>query len=136
MTLIRRQVNYVSGLIIRPTAFAGVLAFAALPEQVAIHFSAFGTPDNFLPRTVGVALLPAIMLVTFLYLRYTHTVDPTADSAVLRVTSVAIVALLDAIHAIVLAWNLDYPADRDLVFPGVIVWTILHVGYAFSKDGV
>lgn len=130
----RRQVDYASSLIILLTTFASLISLPGLPDQVAIHFTASGTPDNFVSPLVAVLLLPAIMVLTFLVLRYTPTFDPTANIAVLRVTTVATMALLGAIHVIVLAWNLGYPINMDLVLPGVIVWTILIVGYALYKE--
>lgn len=132
--LSRRQVDYTSGLIVLVTALAGVVALPGLPDQVAIHFSASGTPDTFVPPLVAVLLLPAIMVFTYLFLRYAPTFDPTANIAVLRVTTLATMALLGAIHVIVLAWNLGYPINIDLILPGVIVWTILVVGYALYKE--
>lgn len=130
----QRQVDYTSGLIVLLTTLAGIIALPGLPDQVAIHFSASGTPDNFVPPLVAVLLLPAIMVFTYLSLRYAPTFDPTANIAVLRVTTVATMALLGAIHVIVLAWNIGYPVNMDLVLPGVIVWTILIVGYALYKE--
>lgn len=74
------------------------------------------------------------MVITYLFLRYTPTYDPTANIAVLRVTTVSTMALIGAIHIIVLGWNLGYPINMDLDLPGVVVWTILVVGYALYKE--
>ena len=134
MILTRRQTDYASGLIILLTILAGILIYADLPAHFAIHFSASGTPDNFVPPIVGITLMPAIMLTTLIFLRYTPTLDPTADLAVLRVTTLATMALLGAVHGIVLAFNVGYPVNMNLVLPGVVIWTIAVMGYAFYAD--
>lgn len=136
MMLTRQQVDYLFGLLILLTTLAGVLTYPALPGQIAIHFSASGTSDNFVPRMVGVTLLLAIMLATLLFLRYTPTFDPTSNVTVLRVTTIATMALLWGVHVIVLAWNLDYPVNMNLVLPIVIGWALLLVEYALYKDGL
>lgn len=130
----RRQVDYASALIILITTLAGLIALPGLPDQVAIHFTVSGTPDNFVPPLVAALLLPALMVFTYLFLRYTPTFDPTANIAVLRVTTVATMALLGAIHAIVLAWNLGYPVNMDLLLPAIIVWVLLVVGYGLYEE--
>ncbi|MFC6757021.1 DUF1648 domain-containing protein [Halomicroarcula sp. GCM10025894] len=47
-----------------------------MPAEVAIHFSATGTPNDYVPKAIGVALLPAIMLITQLVLTVGTAVDP------------------------------------------------------------
>lgn len=132
----RRLVDLTSIACILLTILAGILVYPQLPDQVAIHFTATGTPDNYVPRTIAIVLLPGIMAFTYIVLRYTPRLDPTANRHVVYVTTIATMLLLTTIQGIVLAWNLGYPINMDLVLPGVLVWTALVVGYAFYADGL
>jgi uncharacterized membrane protein len=41
---------------------AGVALYPSLPDQMAIHFDASGTADNYAPKPVAVALMPAVVV--------------------------------------------------------------------------
>ncbi|PSP82603.1 hypothetical protein BRC96_10320 [Halobacteriales archaeon QS_6_64_34] len=49
-------------------SLSGIALWPQLPAEVAVHFSGSGTPDNYVSKAIGVALLPAIMLATLLVL--------------------------------------------------------------------
>lgn len=135
MTLPRRSAHRFSLLCIALAAIASIATYPALPDQVAIHFSATGTPDNYVPPAIAAILLPGIMAITYLFLRYIPTIDPSTNHSVVNVTNAATMTLLAGIHIVVLAWNLGYPIPMDAVLPVVIVWAVLVVGYALWKDG-
>ncbi|WP_268899441.1 DUF1648 domain-containing protein [Haloarcula nitratireducens] len=118
------------------TALAGVALYPRLPAEMAIHFSASGTPDNFVSKAVAVALLPTIMLATLCIIEVAMRTDPPDDPRTAAVVTVATTALMAAVHGLILAWNLGYPVPFDLVLLGVAVWTVGVCGYAIRREGL
>lgn len=72
-------------LCLLPTA-AGLLFYDRLPEQVAIHFRADGTPDNFVPRAIAVFLLPVLLALLQIVAYTVQAHDPRRQN-VARVLS-------------------------------------------------
>ncbi|GCF14073.1 hypothetical protein Harman_20080 [Haloarcula mannanilytica] len=126
----------VSALIIVLTALAGAAVWSHLPAEIAIHFSASGTPDNHVSKPVGVALLPALMVGTLLILKGAFRYDPPDTPRVAATITVATIAFMGAIHGLVLAWNLGYPVPFDLALVGSLVWAVFVIGYAVRAEYV
>jgi uncharacterized membrane protein len=114
---------------------AGVALWSQLPAEVAIHFSASGTPDNYVPKAVGVLMLPAIMLGTLAVLRLALRFDPPSDPMTGPVVTVGTMAFLGAVHVLVLAWNAGYPVPMDGLIVGSLVWAALITAYVIRKEG-
>ena len=114
----------------------GIALWPQLPAEVAVHFSGSGTPDNYVPKAVGVALLPAIMLATLLVLNVSTAVDPPSNPQTGPVITVATTAFLGAVHVAVLAWNAGYPVPLDGLLVGSLVFGALLVGYTLWREGV
>ena len=121
------------GIVVVVTA-AGVALFPDLPSKMAIHFSASGTPDNYVPRFVAVGFVPAIMLVTVAVVRGAARLDPPDDSRSMDVIVLGTTALLGAIHLLVLAWNLGYRVPMTLVAVGAVVWATAMTGYVVFRE--
>jgi uncharacterized membrane protein len=113
---------------------AAVVAWPRLPAEMAIHFSAAGTPDGYVPKAVGVALLPAIMLGTLAVLRWSYRVDTPENRRVVTVVTIATLGLLLALHGLVIAWNLGYSVPFDLVLVGCFAWAGALVAYALAEE--
>jgi uncharacterized membrane protein len=118
------------------TALVGLAVWPRLPSEVAIHFTAGGTPDNYVSRMVGVLLLPALMVATLAVLEGALRADPPADPRTPTVVVVATMAFMTAIQGLVLAWNLGYAVDFSLVLVGSLVWAALVCGYAVRREGL
>jgi uncharacterized membrane protein len=114
---------------------AGVALWPQLPAEVAIHFSASGTPDNYVPKAVGVLMLPAIMLGTLAVLRLSLHFDPPSDPMTGPVVTVATMGFLGAIHLLVLGWNAGYPVPLDGLIVGSLVWAALITAYVIRTEG-
>ncbi|AEM58313.1 hypothetical protein HISP_13870 [Haloarcula hispanica N601] len=134
----RRQsrTDIASGAIIALTALAGVAVWSRLPAEVAIHFSASGTPDNYVSKPVGVVLMPALMLATLIVLKLAFRYDPPDVPRVAATITVATMAFMSGIHGLVLAWNLGYSVPFDIVLVGSLVWTVVMVAYALKAEYV
>jgi uncharacterized membrane protein len=101
---------------------------------MAIHFSASGQPDNFVPKAVAVAAMPVAMILTHVVIQWAARVDPPDDPRTMTGITVATVLLLAAIQGLVLAWNLGYAVPFDLVLVGILVWGALVAGYAVVRE--
>ncbi|WP_226011798.1 DUF1648 domain-containing protein [Halomicrobium salinisoli] len=133
MRLGRRTVG-ASLALVALTALAGVAVWPRLPAEMAIHFSASGTPDSYVSKAVGVALVPAIMLATLLLIEGAMRVDPPADSRTADAVTVATMAFVAAVHGLVLAWNLGYAVDFGLVLVGTLLWAAAVCAYAIRRE--
>jgi uncharacterized membrane protein len=117
------------------SALAGVALWPQLPAQVAIHFSASGTPDNYVSKAVGVVLLPALMLAMVLVLRVAMAADPPSHPQTGPVVVLATTAFLGVVHVVVLAWNVGYPVPLDGLLVGSLVFAAVLVGYTVWREG-
>ena len=121
--------------IVALTALAGVALWPQLPAEVAIHFSASGTPDNYVPKAVGVFLLPAIMLATLLVMRVSMAADPPSHPQTGPVVVLTTTAFLGVVHVLVLAWNAGYAVPLDGLLVGALVFGASLVGYTLWREG-
>jgi uncharacterized membrane protein len=118
-------------------ALAGLAVWPSLPGELAIHFDASGSPNNYVSKPVGVFLAPAIGVATVAFVRYVPRFDPRpTDERVLDVTVVFLGALIAYVQATVLAWNLGYRFDIAVVLGPVFAATALLVAYAFHREGL
>ncbi|WP_262179582.1 DUF1648 domain-containing protein [Haloarcula laminariae] len=122
------------GLAVGLVAPAGVALWPRLPAEVAIHFSASGAPDNYVPKAVGVAVLPAVMLATVIVMRAAMAADPPSDPQTGPVVVLATTAFLGVVHVLVLAWNAGYAVPLDGLLPGSLVFAALLVGYTLWRE--
>ncbi len=125
-----------SGGLIALSVLVSVALWPRLPADVAIRFSASGTPDNYVAKPVGVALLPVVMVLTLVLMQWAMRHDPPADPHVPAVVTVATTGFLAALHVLVLGWNLGYPVPFDLVVVGSLVWAAGLCGYAIRRESI
>jgi uncharacterized membrane protein len=106
----------------------GVGLWTALPDRVAVHFGAGGSPDGFVARPVAVVLAPAIGVGTVLLVRHGPEWAGTARSpAVERATVLFVGVTVAALQAFVYAWNLGYRVSPTLVGGVVLLGAALIV---------
>lgn len=114
---------------------AGVIVWSSLPAEMAIHFDASGTPDNFVPKSVAVFLTPAIGLGSIVFMRAVAHADPSADQRTLSAAVVFVGGVIAYVQGLVLAYNLGYRYDMTLALVPVFLGTAILVGYAFHREG-
>ncbi|MBV0903826.1 DUF1648 domain-containing protein [Haloarcula salina] len=134
MSLLRNRFGLASAAVVALTAVGGIAVWPRLPAKTAIHFSASGTPDIYVSKSVGVALLPAVMALTLLILDAAFRLDPPATPRIGGVVAVATMAFMGSIHGLVLGWNLGYAVPFDLVLVGSLVWALALVAYAVRAE--
>jgi uncharacterized membrane protein len=120
--------------LVAATALVGLALLPRLPAAFAVHFSAGGTPDTYVPRLVGVVSLPTVMLVTFGVLKLATRVDPPNDPRTMPVVTVATMGLLAGVHLLVIGWNLGYPVSMSVVAGGAVLWSLALAGYVVLRE--
>jgi uncharacterized membrane protein len=100
---------------------AGLLASPALPAEMAVHFPG-GGPDQFVSKSVGAWLVPAIGFAAVAVTRRQANYSGPFRAVVLGFVG-WVVALA---HGYVLAWNLGYQFSSLVVVP-VVVGSLLIV---------
>ncbi|WP_340099240.1 SdpI family protein [Salinibaculum salinum] len=95
------------------SALASVLAYPDLPNQMAIHFTADGTPDDYMRKQLAVALVPALELAILGMYAVIPRIDPLGENIAQFETyydlaAIVTVAILAYVHGAVLGYNLGY----------------------------
>jgi len=107
---------------------AGLLAYPALPAEMAVHFSG-GGPDQFVSKSVGVWLVPAIGLAAVAVTR-----RQAHYSGLFRAVVLGFVGWVVALaHGYVLLWNLGYQFSSLIVVVPAIGGCLVVV--ALQKTG-
>jgi uncharacterized membrane protein len=99
--------------------------YARLPDTMAVHWDIHGNPNGWMPRAVGAAFLPALVLVVGLALRFIPRIDPRAENyarfgTAYEVIIASVLVLLIAAHGIILAVALGYHVSVARIIPGLV----------------
>lgn len=115
-------------------ALAGFALWGDLPPEMAIHFDASGTPDNYVPKPVALLLTPAIGLGSVAVVRYAVRTDPSADPLVGTGAVYFVGGVVAYVHALVLAYNLGYAFSMWAALVPVFVASAALVVWAVSRE--
>ena len=133
--LFRRRADRAALALVAVTAALGLALAPRLPAEVAVHFTAAGEPDNYVPRLVALALAPAVAVATLAVVRGAARLDPPNDPRSIDAVVLGTTGLLAAVHLLVLAWNLGYRVPMSLVAAGAVLWTLALAGYVVLREG-
>lgn len=124
---VNRILNVVSVVVILAMAVLSVYFYPQLPERVASHWNAAGTPDDTMSRLWGVLLIPLIAIGVFVLLKAVPFIDPKRHNiAEFRKYYdgfiVVMLLFLLYVHALVLVWNVGvgFHITRVMI-PGLAV---------------
>ena len=67
----------------------GLAMYDKLPDQVAVHFDAAGTPDNYMPKAAAIFGLPFLFAVINAYSHFRVDHDPRSENASPRLKQIA-----------------------------------------------
>lgn len=116
-------------------ALAGLLGVAAwpqLPAEMAIHFDGSSTPDNYVGKTTGVFLLPAIGLGAILFVRAKMAVDGvTTDPEMAHLGMLFTGVVIAYVQMLVVAWNLGYQFSMTTAIVPVLFGAAALVWYQY-----
>jgi len=130
-----RRPLMLAGLLIAATAVVGVWAFRALPPgaTIPVHFNVRGDADGFMPKGVGLSLMPAIGLAVIAILAYAPKL--ARDKAGLEQSAGVYGVLLIGVAAMFLvAEGAVAMRAMDPDFD-VIRWVFLAIGVLFVLIG-
>jgi len=107
------------------TVVFSLVVYSRLPERVPVHWGLSGEPDRYGSRLEGAFLVPAIMTVVLVLMRWLPSVDPRRaniekfrDSYDLMV--LVVMAFMAVIHVLVLGVSLGWPVNiTTVVLAGV-----------------
>ena len=79
----RGKVTYIFLIgIILISIILGVIAYPRLPDDIASHWNQKGVVDDYMPKEVGVFLVPLILIILFLFYLIIPKVDPLKKNIV------------------------------------------------------
>jgi uncharacterized membrane protein len=114
----------------------GVVLWPRLPAEMAVHFDASSTPDNFVSRPVGVFLTPLVGVLAVVFVRASSRLDPTADRVTVDVAVVFLGATIAYVHTFILAWNLGFRVNVAVAVGPVLVGAGVLTVYALYREGM
>jgi uncharacterized membrane protein len=130
--------KWLAPCLIALTVVASALVYPHLPERVPVHWGLNGQVDRYGHRLEAVAVLPIVMLASWLLWRFLPRIDPRrsnyakfADTYDLFVNS--LVAVLAVMQGAMLAATLGYRVSMDRVVPGLVGILLIILGNALPR---
>jgi uncharacterized membrane protein len=130
------RLDAASLLVIVLTGAVGAVLWPRLPPEVPIHFSATGTPGNYVSRTVAVLAMPIVMTVTGVVLKVVVRIDPPRSTRAHDAVVCSTMLLLLVVHLFTLGSGLGYHVPFAVLPVATAVWTVFVVGYTLKHEGL
>jgi uncharacterized membrane protein len=109
------------------------IVYPRMPEQVAIHFTADGTPNGWGPRWEALLAMPVIMLFTWGMMVGVPKVDPRRENyarmqGAYTVTYLAVLTFLALGHIAIIGYALGWPVSIGRVVPALVGVLLIAIG--------
>ena len=96
-----------------------------LPDTMAVHWDLDGNPNGWMPRAIGAAFGPVMLVLMWLLLRFVPRIDPRAENyarfrEAYEVIVASVLVLLLVVHGIMLAVALGYHVSVARVVPALV----------------
>ena len=124
-------------LIVAAVAFS-IAVWSRLPERMPVHWDLHGEVNGYGSRAHGAFLLPGLMLLIWLLMRFLPRIDPRranyakfADTYDLLVNS--LVALFAVMHIALIGAALGWPISMERVAPALIGLQFVILGNALPR---
>ena len=126
-----------------PTLIAAAVLFSMfvyprLPERMPVHWGLHGQVDRYGSRVEGAFMLPALMLLIWLLLRFLPRIDPRrenyakfADTYELLINS--IITLVAVMQVALLGTALGWPVSMERVVPALVGLQFIILGNALPR---
>ena len=126
-----------------PTLIAAAVLFSMfvyprLPERMPVHWGLHGQVDRYGSRVEGAFMLPTLMLLIWLLLRFLPRIDPRrenyakfADTYELLINS--FITLLAVMQVALLGTALGWPVSMERVVPGLVGLQFIILGNALPR---
>jgi immunity protein, SdpI family len=96
-----------------------------LPDTMAVHWDLDGNPNGWMPRAIGAAFGPVMLVLMWLLLRFVPRIDPRAENyarfrEAYEVIVASVLVLLLVVHGIMLAVALGYHVSVARIVPALV----------------
>jgi len=115
-----------------------MFVYPRLPERMPVHWGLHGQVDRYGSRVEGAFMLPALMLLIWLLLRFLPRIDPRrenyakfADTYELLINS--FITLLAVMQVALLGTALGWPVSMERVVPGLVGLQFIILGNALPR---
>ncbi len=106
------------------TTLVGILLLPRLPAEMAIHFTAGGSPNRYVSKLIGIVIVPAAMALALVAVRLAYQADPPTNPEIIPVMTNGILGMLSVTHVAVLLWNLGYQVSITALTVGIVVGSV------------
>jgi uncharacterized membrane protein len=127
-------VRYGIAAIIILTLAITILAYPALPDQVPSHWNSTGEVDGYLPKLLGVLIIPLVMIPFTALFFLLPRIDPLKENypkfqSYYEGFILIFAAFLFIIQLQILLWGLGYPISPTLIIPLIIGALFMYLGF-------
>jgi uncharacterized membrane protein len=121
------------------TILTTILIYNYLPEQLTTHWNQKGEPDGQMPKLQGAFLTPLLLTMALLLLYLVPKIDPLKNNLKkfrkhYDIFILFLTIFLILIHAITLAWNLNYKVSINIIVPILVAFFIYYAGILIKKS--
>jgi uncharacterized membrane protein len=125
-------------LLIAAAVIFSASVYSRLPERMPVHWNLHGVVDRYGSRAEGAFLIPGLMLVLWLLMRFLPTIDPRranyakfADTYDLLINS--FIALLTVMHVALVGTTLGWPVSMQRLAPALVGLQFVILGNALPR---
>jgi uncharacterized membrane protein len=125
--------NVIPGLIVALTLIFTAIAYPQLPETITTQWNLDGTPDGFSSRALGAWLIPGVMFLIWLIMRFLPKIDPRAENyqrfmGTYRTLISVVIGFMALMHIAVLGSALGWPIQIPKLMPFAVGAMLVFMG--------
>ncbi len=111
-----------------------ILAYPYLPDPIPSHWNIEGEVDGYLPKLLGVLIIPLVMIPFSALFFLLPRIDPLKENypkfqRYFEGFILAFVAFLLIIQLWIIVWGLGYPISPTLLFPIILGALFIYLGF-------
>lgn len=97
-----------------------VAVYGRMPDQVPVHWNVRGEVDGYAPKALALFLLPAVMLIVWLFIRIAPVIDPKRATLKKNVGEIDTInffmmLILLGIHVATIIYGMGYEFDMSII---------------------
>jgi uncharacterized membrane protein len=133
-----RWLNYLEWAVVAATVLGALAVWPLAPDQVVVHWSLTGRLDGYADKLPGLFGLPLLCLLVLVGMKTLPRIDPhraryAEFASAYAIATLAIVAFLAAVQAIVLASAIGRPVNVGLVIAPLVGVLLIVLGAVLSQ---
>jgi len=109
-----------------------------MPDQIASHWNAKGTVDSYMPKIVGLFLMPFVTLALFFLFLLIPSIDPLKNNIkkfrkYYNNFVLIIILFLFYIYLLTILWNFNYKFNMTMMMIPVLGVLFIYIGYIMKN---